>query len=185
MQSVVTMPANIEIKARVRDFESLKQAAEGLSDTPCQVISQVDTFFNCPTGRLKLRELEPSHGQLIYYQRENISGPKHSEYKILDTDNPAVLKMILAEAFGLRGVISKTRYLFLVGQTRIHLDDVEGLGKFVELEVVLQPGQADSEGQAIADQLMCQLGIAEAELIETAYMDMVENDQGSVHRSSG
>ena len=168
------MPANIEVKARVRDFESLKQIAARLSDSPCQIIPQEDTFFNCPDGRLKLRELAPDRGQLIYYQRQDVAGPKHSEYKIFETDNPAALKLILMEAYGTRGVVTKIRYLYLVGQTRIHLDDVKDLGKFMELEVVLQPGQADAEGQAIARHLMDEMGIKDEELIDSAYMDLIE-----------
>jgi predicted adenylyl cyclase CyaB len=168
------MPVNIEIKARVQDFASLQARAGQLSDTPCQVIPQMDTFFNCPQGRIKLRELSPQHGQLVYYMRQDISGPKHSEYKIYETTDPASLKLILAEAFGVRGVISKVRYLYLVGQTRIHLDDVVGLGKFMELEVVLRQNQTDAEGQTIAEDLMGQLGINQGDLIETAYIDMLE-----------
>ena len=168
------MPANIEIKARVKDFESLRQAAARRSDTPCQIISQEDTFFHCPQGRLKLRELAQNRGQLIYYQRQDVTGPKHSEYMIYETDSPASLKLILAKAFGIRGVVSKTRYLYLAGQTRIHLDDVQGLGKFMELEVVLLPGQTDAEGQVIAASLMHELGIHEQDLIDSAYMDLIE-----------
>lgn len=168
------MPANIEIKARVADFESLKKAAVQLSDSGCQVISQEDTFFNCPGGRLKLRELNPQRGQLIYYQRQDIIGPKHSEYKIFETNDPAGLKLILETAFGIRGVVTKTRYLYLVGQTRIHLDDVVGLGKFMELEVVLKPEQTDAQGQAEAEMLMAKLGIKATDLIDSAYMDMLD-----------
>jgi predicted adenylyl cyclase CyaB len=168
------MPANIEIKARVRYFTKLQQSAAQLSDTPCQTIPQEDTFFNCPQGRLKLRELGPNHGQLIYYQRQDITGPKHSDYKILNTDDPTNLKLILAEAYGIRGIVKKIRYLYLVGQTRIHLDDVIGLGKFMELEVVLQPGQTDTDGQAIAEHLMNKLGVEDSDLIDSAYMDLIE-----------
>jgi predicted adenylyl cyclase CyaB len=168
------MPANIEIKARVPDFKHLQRAADQLSDTPCQTISQEDTFFNCPSGRLKLRKLNPQRGQLIYYQRQDIAGPKHSEYKIFETNDPEGLKLILEAAFGIRGVVTKTRYLYLVGQTRIHLDDVMGLGKFMELEVVLLPGQTDAEGQAVAENLMPKLGIKDTDLIDSAYMDLLE-----------
>lgn len=168
------MPANIEIKARVHDFDDLQQRAELLSESSCQVIPQEDTFFNCPHGRIKLRELGSQHGQLVYYLRQDISGPKHSEYKIFETNDPTSLKLILTEAFGVRGVISKVRYLYLAGQTRIHLDDVKGLGRFMELEVVLRPDQSDQEGQAIAQNLMHQLGIQQVDLIETAYVDMLE-----------
>jgi len=168
------MPANIEIKARVHDFAGLRLKAEQLSDVPCKEIPQEDTFFNCPNGRLKLRELNPHLGQVVYYQRQDIRGPKHSEYKIFETDNPAGLKEILSGALGVRGVISKIRYLYMVGQTRIHLDEVKGLGHFLELEVVLKPGQSDNEGDKIAKNLMQQLGIEEKDLIEAAYMDLIE-----------
>jgi predicted adenylyl cyclase CyaB len=168
------MPANIEIKARVNDFVGMRQRAEQLSDTSCQVISQEDTFFCCPHGRIKLRELDAHQGQLVYYQRQDVTGPKHSEYKIFETDDPAGLKLILAEAYGVRGVVSKVRYLYLVGQTRIHLDDVAELGKFIELEVVLRPDQTDEQGQAIAEDLMRKLGIQDLDLIDSAYIDLME-----------
>jgi predicted adenylyl cyclase CyaB len=168
------MPANIEIKARVTDFEELQRKAEAISDLPCQVIPQVDTFFKCPQGRLKLRELTPARAQLVYYQRQDVTGPKHSEYQIFETDNPVGLKRILAQSLGEVGVVSKVRYLYMVGQTRVHLDDVQGLGKFMELEVVLHQGQSDAEGQSIAAELMARLGILEADLIEGAYMDMFD-----------
>lgn len=168
------MPANIEIKAFARDFEGLRGLAEKMSDIPCQVIPQVDTFFNCPTGRLKLRELAPDHAQLVYYHRPDVSGPKHSEYRIFETHDPVGLKEILTQAYGVRGAVTKLRYLYMVGQTRIHLDDVQGLGKFLELEVVLRPGQPDTDGQAIAQELIGRLGILPDDLIEGAYMDMLE-----------
>jgi predicted adenylyl cyclase CyaB len=71
-------------------------------------------------------------------------------------------------------VIRKKRTLYLAGQTRIHLDEVEGLGNFMELEVVLRPDQSDAEGQAIANDLMKRLGVQEQDLIEGAYMDILE-----------
>ncbi len=168
------MPVNIEIKARVHDFVAIRRKAESLSDTPCQVIPQEDTFFNCPNGRIKLRVLEPQRGQLVYYQRQDISGPKHSDYQIFDTADPAGLMAIMAGAFGIRGVVSKCRYLYMVGQTRIHLDQVKGLGDFMELEVVMKPGQDDAYGEAIANELMSQLGIDAGDLIESAYIDLLE-----------
>ncbi len=177
------MAINIEIKARVRDLAGLRQAAEQISDSACQVIPQEDTFFNCPNGRLKLRELGPSRAQVVYYQRADISGPKHSDYQIYETDHPSVLKEILSQAFGVRGVVSKVRYLYMVGQTRIHIDVVKGLGEFMELEVVLQPGQTDQEGEAIAYQLMQQLGIDAKDLVEPAYIDLLKNEPPNARSS--
>lgn len=168
------MPANIEIKARVRDLAALRTRAEALSDVPTQVIPQEDTFFNVQEGRLKLRVLAADRGQLIYYSRPDQSGPKRSDYHLYETGAPAGLKRILALALGVRGVVRKTRYLYLAGQTRIHLDDVHGLGQFIELEVVLRPDQTDAYGQDIAADLMAKLGVEEADLLDGAYMDLIE-----------
>lgn len=168
------MPANIEIKARIRDLPAIKSRAEQLSDAPVEVIPQEDIFFNVPQGRLKLRVLAPDRGQLIYYTRPDQEGPKRSEYHIAHTADPENLRRVLELAYGIRGVVRKTRYLYLVGQTRVHLDDVEGLGQFMELEVVMREGQGDAEGQAIAEGLMAGLGVERGDLLEGAYMDLIE-----------
>jgi predicted adenylyl cyclase CyaB len=167
------MPVNIEIKARVDDFDVLSARAEALSDVPVKVIPQEDTFFNTEKGRLKLRVLAPDLGYLIYYERPDRDGPKRSEYHLAKTNEPENLKTALALALGVRGVVRKTRYLYMVGQTRIHLDEVDGLGYFMELEVVMREGQSDAEGQAIAEDLMRRLGVREEALIEGAYMDLI------------
>lgn len=172
------MPTNIEVKARARDFAGIRARAEALSDVAVQVIPQEDTFFTVGQGRLKLRVrsgAEPA--QLIYYERPDQGGPKRSDYQIFETDDPERLKQTLGRALGLRGVVRKTRYLYLVGQTRVHLDDVEGLGQFMELEVVMRPGQPDVEGQSIARDLMSRLGVEPSDLLEGAYMDLIEDQQ--------
>ncbi|HUG33429.1 MAG TPA: class IV adenylate cyclase [Anaerolineales bacterium] len=173
------MPANIEIKARVRNFAELRSKAEGLSDTQVEIIQQEDTFFNVQHGRLKLRVLAPDRGQLIFYQRLDHGGPKRSDYHLAETPEPDSLKRVLELAYGIRGVVKKTRYLYLAGQSRIHVDDVEGLGQFMELEVVLREGQGDAEGQAIAEGLMASLGVERVDLLEVAYMDLIESSAKS------
>jgi predicted adenylyl cyclase CyaB len=169
------MPSNIEVKAHARNFAEIQARAEKLSDTPVEVIPQEDTFFNTSQGRLKLRVLLGEKGQLIYYTRPDQEGPKRSDYHISYTADPANLKRVLELAYGIRGVVRKTRYLYLVGQTRVHLDDVEGLGQFMELEVVMREGQSDAEGQAIAEGLLERLGVEKRDLLEGAYMDLLES----------
>lgn len=173
------MPSNIEIKARARNFDEIKARAEKLSNKPEEVLSQEDTFFYTTQGRLKLRILSEDKGQLIYYTRPDQEGPKRSDYQIFQTNDPENLKGVLALAYGIRGIVKKTRYLYLVDQTRVHLDDVEGLGQFMELEVVLREGQSDVEGQAIAEDLMERLGVARSDLLEAAYMDLLESSAES------
>ena len=170
------MPSNIEIKARVHDFAALRQRAEMLSDTPCETISQEDTFFLTEKGRLKLRDLGAGRAQLIHYLRPDRGGPKRSDYHIAHISDVENLKRVLELACGIRGVVKKTRHLYLMGQTRLHLDEVEGLGQFMELEVVLREDQSEAEGLAIADELMQKLGVERADLIEGAYMDLLEKD---------
>lgn len=124
---------------------------------------------------MKLRLLSPNRGCLIYYERPDQGGPKRSDYHLAETRDPENLKTALSLALGVRGVVRKTRYLYMIGRTRIHLDDVEGLGHFMELEVVMREGQSDAEGQAIAEDLMRRLGVREDALLEGAYMDLIEH----------
>lgn len=168
------MPTNIEIKARVADPAGLRARAQQLSDTPVQVIAQVDTFFATQKGRLKLRELGPAWGQLVYYERDDRGGPKRSDYRVFETEDVEGLRETLTLALGVRGIVRKVRSLYLIGQTRLHLDEVDGLGQFMELEVVLRPGQSDAEGRTIASRLMAELGVEEADLLDGAYMDLLE-----------
>lgn len=166
------MPANVEIKARVADPPALLARARALSDTPPEVLHQRDTFFRCPTGRLKLRESGPGRGELIWYLRSDTAASRRSEWLVTPVEDPGSLRAVLDRAWGTTRVVEKTRTLLRVGRTRIHLDEVAGLGHFVELEVVLDDGQAEGEGHAIAADLMRRLGIAAADLLDVAYADM-------------
>src|SRR5262245_36397959 len=131
------MPANIELKARVCDWERLHRVASKLAGGDASVLEQLDTFFAVPVGRLKLRQLAPNRGELIFYQRPDEPGPKRSDYIVTNTSEPSVLRDTLAHALGVCGEVRKRRWLFLVdrfgGHTRIHLDEVRGLGQFLEL----------------------------------------------------
>jgi len=169
------MATNVEIKASVKNPDRLRELVEKLCDTPGEVLVQEDTFFHTPRGRLKLRTLAPDRGQLIYYERENASGPKPSNYNIYPTSAPDSLKTVLSAGLGVRGVVRKRRLVYMVGNTRIHLDEVEGLGSFLELEVVLSPGESLEAGVDTATELVTELGIQESDLIQTAYIDLLEN----------
>jgi predicted adenylyl cyclase CyaB len=170
------MPANVEIKAKVGNRARLKALVEALVRTPGQLIVQEDTFFAVPRGRLKLRKFSSNSAELIYYEREDSPGPRGSRYSISRTPEPDSLRTVLQMSLGVRGVVSKMRTLYLVGQTRIHLDEVEGLGSFVELEVVMQPNQHPADGVQIARELMAKLEIQDSELIEQAYIDLLLAD---------
>ncbi|MHB1000814.1 MAG: class IV adenylate cyclase [Armatimonadota bacterium] len=167
------MSKNIEIKARVKDYESLCSKAESLSDTPCEILIQKDVFFHSNGGRLKLRSIEGVGSELIGYRRPDEHGPKTSEYIICPIANPALLHDTLSHTLGILGTVEKTRQLYRVGQTRVHLDRVDSLGDFLELEVVLNPNQPEKEGMAIAEDLMRILGIGVDSLVDKAYIDLI------------
>ena len=164
---------NIEIKARITDYEKVKRLVEELCPIPIQTEQQEDTFFNTPKGRLKLRESNHKSA-LIYYDRKDSLEPSQSDIAISFTDNPNTLKAVLSKSLGIRGIVKKNRTLYKYEQTRIHLDDVEGLGKFIELEVVLKSGQTLKNGEAIANKLMDKFNIHKSDLIDVAYMDLIE-----------
>ena len=174
------MGTNIEIKARVRDRAAVEARIAALAEGPAERIPQRDTFFPVPSGRLKLRALAPDRGELIFYRREEGRGPRPSRYEILATAEPEAFTAMLAAALGVRGIVAKERLLYRRGQTRIHLDRVEDLGDFVELEVVLRPGQTTAEGEAIARELMAALGIETADLLEAAYIDLLAEGRRGV-----
>ena len=168
------MPSNVEIKARIPSVEALLPVALALSDDKhLQRIHQDDTFFAVPHGRLKLRVFSNGAGELIHYHRPDAAGPKLSDYVLVPVADPDSLREALVRACGLVGRVRKHRILALVGPTRIHLDQVEGLGDFLELEVTLHNGMSEVEGTAIAHDLMARLGVAPSQLLEGAYLDLL------------
>ncbi len=168
------MPRNVEVKARVTDFEGLRRRAEGMSDTPVEILDQRDVFFVVPRGRLKLRIHARDDCELIYYDRSDAAGAKVSEYDIVRSSDPETFLKVLSAALDVRGVVAKRRFLYRIGRTRVHLDDVEGLGTFVELEVVLDEGEPSVGGRRIAEELLVGLGVESAARVCGAYIDLLE-----------
>lgn len=167
------MARNIEIKARLGHIGDVLPRAAALADQGPVPITQDDTFFTCPNGRLKLRAFADGSGELIFYRRADQAGPKTSFYVRTPTADPAGLREALTLAHGQAGRVRKQRTLYIAGRTRIHLDVVEGLGHFLELEVVLQEGDPPEAGEREAEALMRALGITPGQLVEAAYVDLL------------
>ncbi len=167
------MARNIEIKARIASVAALAPLAARLAGSAATRIDQDDTFFRCPNGRLKLRDPSAGGAELIFYRRADESGPKESFYLRAPVPDPAAMRALLEQAHGLAGRVRKRRLLFLAGRTRIHLDEVEGLGEFLELEVVLAQDEPAEDGVVEARELMAKLGVAPQQLIQGAYVDLL------------
>lgn len=167
------MARNIEIKARVANVDALRHRIAGLDTKDHHTLQQCDTFYEVPAGRLKLREIEAAQAQLIFYERDNIKGTRQSNYTVTRVPDAASMHELLGRMYPVKAVVRKTRNVWIYGQTRIHLDRVESLGDFMELEVVLTPDQSAAEGDEIAQELMTALDIKDADLYGEAYVDLL------------
>lgn len=171
------MARNIEIKVKIDAIEDCKARAAEVADQGPIEIAQEDLFFACSEGRLKLRIIDGVTAQLIAYRRSDTSGPKLSEYKIYESNQPTVLRETLELSNGILGSVSKVRVLYMAGRTRIHIDTVDGLGEFLELEVVLSDADTEADGMAEAKNLMKQLGVNEENLVQGAYFDLLKDSK--------
>ncbi len=173
------MGVNIEIKARATRFGEQMQLAAAMADEGPIDIHQVDTFFQCRRGRLKLREFRLGNAELIQYYRPDQADAKASHYSIYPVTEPELMRQMLTDSLGVRGVVRKHRVLYLVKNTRIHFDAVEELGEFIELEVVLRQDDSAVYGQQVAKRLRERLRISETDLLERAYVDMLDQNTTS------
>lgn len=162
---------NIESKFRCLDHEvvAVRALAVGASDEG--LLHQVDQFFEVPRGRLKLRTVDGDGSELIAYEREDTPGARASDYARYATSDPTSLGDVLGRVLPRAGAVEKTRHLLILRNTRIHLDDVVGLGRFVELETVIG-AQSEAEAEGEHDDVIEVLGLAGAERIAVAYVDL-------------
>uniref|UniRef100_A0A8R1DL84 CYTH domain-containing protein n=1 Tax=Caenorhabditis japonica TaxID=281687 RepID=A0A8R1DL84_CAEJA len=172
------MSRNVEIKAKVQDHDETVRRAVEISGKQPSILRQHDIFYESPNGRLKMRSVEENgvtRTELIWYDRPDVAGPKLSEFNKFDVPAEILdaLKLSLLSSMGVKGEVKKTRTLVLHGQTRIHIDRVDGLGDFMELEVCLAPEETVEQGEQIAQSIREQLGVAESDLLVGAYMDML------------
>jgi predicted adenylyl cyclase CyaB len=178
------MPTNIELKVRVNDLEAVRQRVTKLTNRKPQELVQEDIFFRSLTRRLKLRIMSPDHAELISYKRADTAGPCVSHYVSLRVADIAAPRQRLEKRFGVLGIVRKRRTVFFVENTRVHLDEVENLGKFVEFEVVLNKGLTIPDGKRELEWLVHELGIDRSESIAGAYVDLLSSGHGVRTRAS-
>ena len=169
---------NIEIKARTADVARLRQILE-LKDADFKGIDhQVDTYFNTNYGRLKLREGEIEN-HLIHYQREDKEGPKQSDVMLFKPDPGTSLKEILTKALGILVVVDKKREIYFIGNVKFHIDDVEKLGTFVEIEAIDMDGTLGREKLLEQCRFYLDLfAIQKEDLIPDSYSDLLLSNPG-------
>ena len=165
---------NIEIKARAAEPDRIREILKTNNADFIGVDHQVDTYFKVASGRLKLREGNIEN-HLIYYERENTRGPKKSSVTLFKNNPNSNLKGILIKSLGVLAVVDKYREIYFIDNVKFHLDNVDGLGTFVEIEAL------DKDESIGYDKLLEQcnyylnlLLVSKEDLIATSYSDMLQ-----------
>ena len=165
---------NIELKARCPDLAAASRAARAIGARDAGLLVQTDSYFQVPRGRLKLRETDGKPAELIWYVRPNETSFRGSDYYVLPVPEPAATRAALSAALGLRGVVAKRRELMLWHNVRIHLDQVDRLGSFIEFEAVVGGDDADeaTSHQRLAE-LARALHVRDEDRIAVSYSDLL------------
>jgi len=168
---------NLEAKFRLSDLDAARAAALGLGYAARASFIQRDTFFVVARGKLKLREQSPE-AWLIHYERDRESGLMLSRYEIVPVADPTRTREMLARALGVLAEVRKHRTLLTRRSVRLHLDRVDTLGSFGEIEAILAEGSEEGEGagsaRAPVDELLGALGVGASELIEGSYFELMK-----------
>ncbi|MCA9388804.1 class IV adenylate cyclase [Candidatus Berkelbacteria bacterium] len=167
------MHINIEIKARCSNQAKIREILKSQGADSKGTDHQIDTYFSTKRGRLKLREGKIENC-LVYYERTNQAGPKQSDVALFKTEPNSALKEMLQKSNGVLVVVDKKREIYFIDNVKFHLDNVEGLGEFVEIEAI------GSHEDLTRDDLLrqCQeylklFGIQEEDLISQSYSDLI------------
>jgi predicted adenylyl cyclase CyaB len=167
------MHINFEFKARHNDIAEAEQILQKHSPRFVGEDHQIDTYFNVPNGRLKLRKGTIEQA-LIFYQRPNVAGAKQSDVILYQHKADAALEQILVQSLGIKTVVDKKRKIYFIDNVKFHFDWVEGLGTFVEVEAI------DKNGSIGLEKLKEQcghyqqlLGVQETDFMAESYSDLL------------
>lgn len=167
---------NIEIKAGCRDPGRVRRFLQENKASFKGVDEQVDTYFQTNHGRLKLREGNIENN-LIYYERPNEPGPKGSHFNLVKIEDATGLKEVLTKSMGIKVVVKKKREIYYIGNVKFHIDEVDGLGSFVEIEAGNVFADLSREQlQEQCDHYVQALDIKETDMLDRSYSDMVNRE---------
>jgi predicted adenylyl cyclase CyaB len=165
------MPQNLELKARIPSVSEAVRTAHRLKARAKGILRQCDIYYMVPRGRLKLRIINNRSAELIFYSRPNNKGSRYSDYLVLPVGNAKLTNALCRAAFGQKVVIEKKRRLFIYKNSRIHLDEVNGLGTFIEFEILVRYGKR--QAQKLLEVLTKEFAITHAAILGISYSDML------------
>jgi adenylate cyclase class 2 len=163
---------NLEAKFRIDDSALARRRAEALGFSMRATLDQRDTFFRVAHGKLKLRE-EIDSAALIRYGRVQQGVLDVSDYEIVPVASPGPLRAMLAAALGVLAEVRKQRTLLLRRNVRLHLDRIDGLGAFGEIEAVIAAGETPELYRLEVADLLTALGIGPDKLIQKSYFELM------------
>jgi adenylate cyclase, class 2 len=164
---------NVEIKAHCNNPDYIRDYLKNYPSSFKGVDEQTDTYFNSPNGRLKLREGNIENN-LIYYERHNNPGLKQSHFHLVKVEDANGLKMVLTESMGLKVIVKKRREIYYIDNVKFHIDEVPGLGSFMEIEAGNIIADLSKEKlQEQCDFYIKKFGIRDEDIIDVSYSDML------------
>lgn len=165
---------NVEIKAACRNSSFIRNYLLSHNAEFRGIDEQTDTYFNTGNGRLKLREGNIENN-LIFYERANQAGPKNSQFHLLKVNDAKGLKDVLTRSMGIKVIVKKKREIYYINNVKFHIDEVPGLGSFVEIEAgnITAPDLSQQELKAQCDFYMKEFKIQQEDLIDVSYSDML------------
>ena len=166
------MPTNLELKAVIPSPVAAERVARRLRARRIGLLRQVDTYYRIPRARLKVREINGTRAELIYYARANSVSSRYSDYLIVKFPDAQTLKKLCSSLFAVQVVVRKRRVLYLYQNARIHIDSVRGLGSFIEFEVLVTQGK--TQARKLMKRLTEAFGIRKASIVGESYSDLLE-----------
>ena len=167
------MAKNIEFKAKINNYSLVYQSVAELTKVNPTVLLQKDIFYKTHFGRLKLRSICNTKHELIFYLRPNKKGPKCSKYIRVHINNQSLVDSLLTKMLGHLVVVKKQRDLFLLDNIRFHLDRVDELGAFLEIEYVLSPMESREAALSTVNNLIHRLQIQKNMLVNHSYAELL------------
>jgi predicted adenylyl cyclase CyaB len=164
---------NFEFKARAEDLNKLEQKLLGLNPVFKGEDHQIDTYFNVPFGRLKLREGNIENA-LIYYERPDTADAKQSVIILYKHQPDTSLKEILAKVNGIKVVVDKRRKIYFIGNVKFHFDTVKDLGTYIEVEAIDDTGEIGLEKlKEQCNMYFSFFGLEKSDFVDKSYSDLI------------
>jgi predicted adenylyl cyclase CyaB len=165
--------SNVEIKARTDRVAGIRAFLQENNADFRGTDYQTDTYFNTPSGRLKLRQGNIENS-LIYYERTDQPGPKQSDFSLARVEDGMALKEVLSRSLGIKVVVEKQREIYYIGNVKFHIDSLRQLGNFVEIEASNRFAPLSLEQlHAQCRYYLQQFAITDEELVTVSYSDML------------